>query len=164
MEPFFRCLSIPSQQIHLKLHPPTLLQQCLTLNHLLFHATKQTYLCVRNLALFGMRLLRIRLQLQPSIKSTTSTGISILKFTSTYTSTSTTSSYFHKQSFFPDIKPLQLSHIPFISVADFGANIRRVLAEQLSQFHSYQSFTNAGNDAPISLPTVTNAGSSTTLV
>ncbi|ORY27272.1 hypothetical protein BCR33DRAFT_793902 [Rhizoclosmatium globosum] len=99
-----------------------------------------------------------------SIKSTTSTGISILRFTSTYTSTSTTSSYFHKQSFFPDIKPLQLSHIPFISVAGFGANIRRVLAEQLSQFHSYQSFTNAGNDAPISLPTVTNAGSSTTLV
>ncbi|ORY33840.1 hypothetical protein BCR33DRAFT_723051, partial [Rhizoclosmatium globosum] len=154
-----------SQQIHLKLHPPVLVLQYPILDHLLFHATKPTCLCARNSALFGMRLLRILLQLQPSRKLKQVNQInsvnwnSILTFTSTYTSTSTTSSYFRKQSFFPDIKPFHLSHIPLISVADFGANILRVLADQLS----YQSFTNAGKDAPISLPTETNAGSSTTL-
>ncbi|ORY27258.1 hypothetical protein BCR33DRAFT_24841 [Rhizoclosmatium globosum] len=57
-----------SQQIHLKPHPPVLVLQYPTLDHLLFHATKPTYLCARNSALFGMRLLRILLQLQQSRK------------------------------------------------------------------------------------------------
>ncbi|ORY50277.1 hypothetical protein BCR33DRAFT_846805 [Rhizoclosmatium globosum] len=102
------------------------------------------------------------------IKSTTSTGTSTSTFTSTSTSTSTPSSYFHKQSSLPDIKPSQLSHIPLTSVADLGANIRRVLTEQLTQFHPYQSFTktnsNVEKDAPTSSSTVTNTGSATTLV
>ncbi|ORY27254.1 hypothetical protein BCR33DRAFT_24431 [Rhizoclosmatium globosum] len=48
--------------------------------------------------------------------------------------------FFHKQSSVPDIKTLHLSHISLTSIADFSANIRRVLAEQLTQFHPYQLF------------------------
>ncbi|ORY22043.1 hypothetical protein BCR33DRAFT_166197 [Rhizoclosmatium globosum] len=79
-------------------------------------------------------------------------------------------SYFDKQSSLQDIKPLHLSHILWTSVADFGANIRCALAEQLThwQFHPCQFFTKpnskAEKNAPTSLSTVTNTRSATTLV